>query len=112
MGVEQSGRPRRRVTTVIIVVVVIVGCGKAVWDLVLRDRLVPKNWGVVVPGLVFRSGQLSRHMVKATLDRHGIKVVVDLTSFTDGDVDQLAQIQACKELGIERMVLGITTVRL
>src|SRR5258707_15511742 len=45
----------------------------------LRDRFVPKRWGLVVEGKIYRTGQLSRHLVKQVLQDNHIQTVVDLT---------------------------------
>lgn len=73
------------------------------FDLVrnLRDRFIPKRWGVVVPGKIYRSGQLSQHLVKQTLAAHGIQRVVDLTFDNPQDPNHTAELAAAAELGIE-----------
>ena len=68
----------------------------------LRDRFIPKRWGVVAEGKIYRSGQLSRHLVKQVLQRHQIQTVVDLTFDNPQDANHTAEIAAIAELGIER----------
>ena len=68
----------------------------------IRDRFVPKRWGVVVDGKIYRSGQLSRHLVKQVLEKHHIQKVVDLTFDNPDDANHSAEIAAIAELGIER----------
>ena len=68
----------------------------------LRDRFIPKRWGVVAEGKIYRSGQLSRHLVKQVLQRHQIQTVVDLTFDNPQDANHTAEIAAITELGIER----------
>jgi protein tyrosine/serine phosphatase len=69
---------------------------------VLRDRFIPKRWGVVEEGKIYRSGQLSRHLVKQMLHDHGIRVVVDLTWDDPSDLNHVAELAAITDLGIER----------
>jgi protein-tyrosine phosphatase len=71
------------------------------WFGVLRDRVVAKRWGVVDEGAIYRSGQLSRHLVQPVLERYGIRVVIDLTEADPADVDQQAEQRAIAELGLE-----------
>lgn len=73
-----------------------------VWEHHLRDRFVPKKWGVVVPGKIYRSGQLSEHLVEKMLQQHGIKVIVDLT-YEDlpNEPEQREELAAAERLGIE-----------
>ncbi len=68
----------------------------------VRDRFIPKRWGVVEEGKIYRSGQLSRHLVKETLAQHHIQRVVDLTFNNPEDANHTAEQAAIAELGIER----------
>ena len=70
----------------------------------LRDRFIPKRWGVVEEGKVFRSGQLSRHLVKRMLEENRIERVVDLTFDNSYDHNHVAELAAIAELRIERML--------
>jgi protein tyrosine/serine phosphatase len=91
---------RRRVALVVVIAVVAVAGGALLWDGVLRDRLVPRRFAVVEEGSVYRSGQLSRHLVRDVLEEHGIRTVVDLTSPVPGDPDQEAEARTLAELGV------------
>lgn len=68
----------------------------------LRDRFIPKRWGVVEPGRIYRSGQISRHLVREMLETHHIERVVDLTFDDPNDRNHVAELSAIAELGIER----------
>jgi protein tyrosine/serine phosphatase len=68
----------------------------------LRDRFIPKRWGVVQEGKIYRSGQLSRHLVKRVLQDNHIQTVVDLTFDNPEDANHTAELAAIVELGIER----------
>jgi len=85
----------------ILLIVAIIGSGIWFWKEVLEDRLIPKRWGVVEEGKIYRSGQLSAALVKKTLTKHNIAVIVNLTVEGSGDKDQEAEKQAADELGIE-----------
>jgi len=68
----------------------------------LRDRFVPKRWGVVEEGKIYRSGQLSAPLVRQMLRDHNIQVVVDLTFDNPNDRNHVAELAAIAGLGIER----------
>ncbi len=93
------------------VLVALVGGGVWLWEDVLEDRLVPKRWGVVEEGRVFRSGQLHPALVRRTLERHGIDLVISLIDLTRADDDDRkadeAERIACEELEIERRVFPL-----
>lgn len=98
--------PRRRPRTIglalcIAGVAAVVGGSIWVWKEVLEDRLIPKRFGVVEDGLIYRSGQLSRALVEETLDEHGIKVIVSLRPDEPGDADHEAERRAADDLGID-----------
>lgn len=66
----------------------------------IRDGVVPKRWGVVEAGRVYRSGQLHRRLVRETLRKNGVEVVIDLTHWKPQDPHQQAERSAILELGI------------
>lgn len=102
---ERRVPPRSRARAValcLLVIVPVLGGALWAWEGVLKDRLVPKRWGVVEDGVFFRSGQVSGALIGKVLDRHGIAVVVDLTGEDAEDQDQAAEAEACRARGIER----------
>lgn len=84
----------------IVVAVTIIGIGVASWDAV-KYRFVAKRFGVVVPGAILRSGQISKWMLEPTLEQNGIRAIIDLQSNDRFDEHQQAEIVAARELGIE-----------
>jgi hypothetical protein len=93
--------PFRRRVVWLALAVGLIGGGIALWTEVLRDRIVAKRWGVVEPGFVYRSGQVSRHLVESQLREHGIRVVVDLMGDDPGNREQPFEREAISRLGIE-----------
>ncbi len=85
--------------------------GVWLWEDVIEDRLVPKRWGVVEEGRVFRSGQLHPALIHKTLERHGIDLVISLIDLTHADDDDRAADEAeriaCDALEIERRVFPL-----
>ena len=79
----------------------------------VRPNLVPKNFGVVDEGKVYRSGQLTPAAFEAVMKENGIKTVIDLGSALndDGTADneQLERLnQRCAEaLGVRRVRLSL-----
>lgn len=83
------------------VVSLIIGMSIWCWEDVLEDRLIPKRFGAVEAGAIYRSGRLSSALVKKTLEKHQIKVIVGLTGENPNNPDEQAQLAAAKKLGIE-----------
>ncbi|MGE5296738.1 MAG: dual specificity protein phosphatase family protein, partial [Solirubrobacterales bacterium] len=81
--------------------VILVLCGAMwLWVELVEDRVVPKRWAAVEQGCLYRSGQLSPSLVKKTLKRHKIAVIVNLTHDEPQDEEQQAEAKAAEELGI------------
>ena len=98
-------RRRRRLTIAIASVLAVAAL--ITWHKALKYRFVAKRWGVVEPGLIYRSGQISRWMIEKTLARHGIGVVVDLTSLDPANESQQAELAAVEKLGIRHVRLPL-----
>jgi len=72
-----------------------------VWHGYLKDRVIPKRFGVVDAGMVYRSGQMHPAIIKQVLSDNHIRVVVDL-QYPEDKPAQEAERQAIGELGIEQ----------
>ncbi len=92
----------------VVLAVVVIGGGIWLWDDVIKDRVIPKRWGVVEEGSVYRSGRLSSSLVKRMLEKHHIQMILALEGEVPENKDQAAEVQAAEELGIElkRFPLG------
>ncbi len=66
-----------------------------------KYEYVPKRWGVVVPGKIYRSGQLTPQMLGKTLQKYGIKVIVDMQLNDPHEKDLQAEMQYAAENGIQ-----------
>jgi hypothetical protein len=102
--------PRRRLRAIIIVAIAFVAIfaiGLWVWKAWLEDRLIPKRWGTIEEGVLYRSGQISSALIERQLVDHGIRCVVDLTARWPGDDDQKAEAAVIERLGIESVVLDL-----
>jgi len=72
-----------------------------VWQGYLKDRVIPKRFGAVDAGTVYRSGQMHPAIIKQVLVDNHIRVVVDL-QYPEDKPAQEAERQAIGELGIEQ----------
>jgi len=77
------------------------------WYAGLRYRFVPFNFGVVEPGKLFRSGQISRHVIRKTLVGNSIGLIVDLSSRWEDTPDARAERSVAAELGVRRLNLTL-----
>jgi protein tyrosine phosphatase (PTP) superfamily phosphohydrolase (DUF442 family) len=69
-----------------------------------KDRFVPRKLRTVVPGQIYASGQIDRHLIRQVLIGDRIKVIVCLVADDPSDPDVAAELEAVKDLGIQRFV--------
>jgi hypothetical protein len=88
------------------VLLLVAGIGFTItWYAGLRNRFFPVNFGVVEPGRIFRIGQISKQIVRKTLENNHIGVIINLTS--DDTPDAKAEHAAAAELGVNEVHLGL-----
>lgn len=97
---DSSGITAKQTTIAIIAIVAFIGGGIAAWDAV-KYRFIPKRFGTVIPGEIYRSGQISRWQFEPTVKKYGIEVVIDLNGVEPKDFDQAAEIASYETLGLE-----------
>ena len=100
-GLKRAAARKVRWVPICIATVLLIGGMAFLWQKDLKHRFIVKRWGVVEAGEIYRSGQISDHLIKSTLQKHGIQVVVDLTGDETGDRFKEAEQRAISELGIE-----------
>ena len=69
----------------------------------IHQRFVPKQFGVVEPGRIYRSGQISAPIIRATLERYDIQTVVSLQDYDANDAKHRAEREATEALGIREL---------
>jgi hypothetical protein len=97
---SSSGTLRRRFVFAAVCAATIAGIGVGLWFFVVRDRVIPKRFGVVVAGEVYRSGQISRYLIADVIDRYQIGTIVDLNGFDPSDADQQAEAAVSQSKGV------------
>lgn len=83
----------------IVALVALVGVGIGVYDAV-KYRFIPKRFGTVIPGEIYRSGQISRWMFEPTVKKYGIETVIDLNGIAKNDLDQQAEIASYETMNL------------
>ena len=86
-----TGQSPRRLFRSLVVVALLAG-GLAWWKTGGEDRFVPKRFGVVVPGRIYRSGQISKWLIEDVLVHHEIQAIIDFNGFDWNDEHQQAEL--------------------
>jgi len=68
----------------------------------LRDNAIPRNFGVVEEGKLYRSGRLTPAATSALVKAHGIKTIIDLGAYEPGSVQERLAQQTAEALGVNR----------
>ncbi|HSV15022.1 MAG TPA: hypothetical protein VLI90_12250, partial [Tepidisphaeraceae bacterium] len=107
---QRETRPRRlRRLGVVALVVMLLAIGFAVaWNNGLRDQVVPRNFGIVEAGRLYRSGQISARLIEPTLREHHIQVIVALAAAGMKLQDLAAEEHAAAALGIDRELFPLS----
>ena len=112
LGEEQPNGPTKsKRLRNFIVGFLVVGAAIYVWDEIIKYRVIAKRWGVVVPGKIYRSGQISQWMIEPSITKHQIVALIDLTGATPEsaqDDHQRKEAEVVQKLDIEhyRFALG------
>lgn len=94
-------------TSMLAAVILLIG-GLLLWEHGLKNHFVPRHFGVVEQGRIYRSGQISSSLIKETLVRYKIGMIVSLSADHVTNVDKTTEKQIAAELGIERMVFPLS----
>jgi hypothetical protein len=101
-------RARLRLFFAMVGIFVAVAAGIIVWESGLKYRFTAKRWGVVVPGKIYRSGQISRWVLEKQLAAFQIAEVIDLNGIEPEDLHQAYEIKHVPQAGLvlHRFPLG------
>ncbi len=92
---------------ILVSVCVILGVSILVWEKFLEDRLVAKRWGVVEPGKIYRSGQISSHLIEPMLRENNIRKVIALNGSDLNKPYLKTEVETARKLNIEHQVLHL-----
>lgn len=104
------GRPRRtwvrRITALALAVGVVLGL-RLVWMDLLVDHIIIRNFGVVEPGKIYRSGRLTEQTLARVTKDNAIRTIVDLGAYLPGSPQEETEAEFTEHNGIKRVVLRL-----
>lgn len=88
-------------------VVALCAAASGVWFAKARHDIYPDNFGVVEPGVLYRSADLTPAATRRVRDEHHIRTIVDLGAFDPGSAEERVAAETASALGIERHVFRL-----
>ncbi|MBX3317983.1 MAG: tyrosine-protein phosphatase [Phycisphaeraceae bacterium] len=70
-------------------------------------HIFPKNFGVVVPDKIYRSGELTVSALSRVVRAHNIRTIIDMGAYEPGTREDVLQAKTASALGVERYVLRL-----
>jgi protein tyrosine/serine phosphatase len=69
----------------------------------VRDNVLPRNFGVVVDGQIYRSGRLTPAATQLVHDRTGFRTIIDLGAYVGKPIDEQVAAKTALALGARRI---------
>lgn len=66
-------------------------------------NIVPKRFGVVEAGAIYRSGELTAAATRRVVSAHGIRTIIDLGAHEPGTIEESRAGAVARSLGVERL---------
>lgn len=87
--------------TIIVLALAITG-GAVLWHKVIRDHVIPRNFGAVEAGAIYRSGRLTENTLRTIHDEHNIRTIIDLGAYQPQSEEEQTEVRVADELGLVR----------
>ncbi|MCA9016007.1 MAG: dual specificity protein phosphatase family protein [Planctomycetaceae bacterium] len=106
---QEPAAPTRKKTLlkISIAVCAMIVAGVLFWEGFLEDRLVAKRWGVVEPGKIYRSGQVSSYLIEPMLRENKIEKVIALNGSDLNKPYLKTEVETARKLKIDHQVLHL-----
>ncbi len=98
---EQKKTKKDKTRLIIAGILIFIGAGLWIWDDYIKDRVIPKRFGVVEQNLIYRSGEIHRALIEKVLKKHDIDVIINLTNYDKANPNSVAEKEISERLGIK-----------
>ena len=102
-GIVALPQDKRKWVPGLIACVIGVGGVALVKERLIRPNVEPKNFGVVVQGTLYRSGELTPAATHHVVDERHIKTIVDLGGYDGNPVGERLAQRTAEALGVEQI---------
>ena len=77
------------------------------WDQGIKPNIIPKNFGIVTDGEIYRSGELTPRTTEMVVREHGIRTIVDFGAHEPGSSEEEIAQRTADALGVTRIVFDL-----
>ncbi|WP_417392763.1 dual specificity protein phosphatase family protein [Gimesia sp.] len=95
----------RKFLKIVLILCACIAAGVLIWEELLEDRVVAKRFGVVEPGKIYRSGQISSYLIEPVLSENKIEKVIALNGSDLQKPYLKTEVETAKKLHIDHQVL-------
>ncbi|MAX36913.1 MAG: hypothetical protein CME33_10155 [Gimesia sp.] len=95
----------RKLLKLALILCACIATGVLIWEELLEDRVVAKRFGVVEPGKIYRSGQISSYLIEPVLSENKIEKVIALNGSDLQKPYLKTEVETAKKLHIDHQVL-------
>jgi tyrosine-protein phosphatase SIW14 len=106
-GSVRNVRAKNRWIGAVIALAIASGGGALAYAKVVRPNVVPKNFGVVVEGKLYRSGELTPSATHRVVQERHVRTIIDLGAYDGNEVGERVARQTAEALGVERHVFRL-----
>jgi len=98
-----SSRLKKHWISIVVILSLLVIMGAFIWHQWIKPEFLPRNFGVVQTGAIYRSAQHSPRVLRQLCAEYHIKTIIDLGGAAGFDRKTQAQRDVAADLGIERV---------
>jgi protein tyrosine phosphatase (PTP) superfamily phosphohydrolase (DUF442 family) len=90
-----------------LIAVLLVAGGAVVWHKLIRDHVIPRNFGVVEEGSIYRSGRLTTTALRKLHEDYDLRTIIDLGAYEPGSEPDVAEENLSSHLGMNRFQFSL-----
>lgn len=103
----ESGTPRGPLIRRVLIVALLLAAVGWYARFGVRDHVWARNFAVVTPGEIYRSGRLTPTATRRVVERHGIRTIIDLGAYHPGSAEERRAQRTADALGVTRYRLDL-----
>ena len=108
-GSSQGPRRNRSRSLKIAVLLAVIGVlGGYCYRYGIRDNLIPRNFGIVTEGHIYRSGRLTPATMEKIVTANKIKLIVDLGAYEENSPKDVLERRTAEALGAKRVRFALS----